>query len=76
MDTLKAIAEKSGYKLLCDPAVLEEVLAQGNPSKRIAPTRIKHDPKITPIKPYEYGKSVLVCIEVEYRSLTYVCVYV
>eukprot|EP01034_Spumella_vulgaris_P025764 gene25764-32253_t len=51
---LKEIADKSDFKMLLDPAVLEMILTAGNPEFRIAPLRIRHDPTITPILPYEH----------------------
>ncbi len=54
LPVLKEIADKSDFKMLLDPAVLEMILIAGNPEFRIAPLRIRHDPAITPISPYEH----------------------
>eukprot|EP01034_Spumella_vulgaris_P035057 gene35057-43226_t len=54
LEVLKSIAEKSDFKLLLDPVVLKTTLLRGNPDKRIAPVRIRHDPTITAISPFEH----------------------
>lgn len=53
---MRNFAERTNFKLLSNPKVVEEILGKGNADKRIAPVKIKHEPNITPIEPYEHGE--------------------
>jgi hypothetical protein len=44
---------------LAEPTVVETLLAKGNAEKRIAPVKIKHEPNITPLEPYDHGKCLI-----------------
>jgi hypothetical protein len=37
--------------------VLKDILLRGDKINRISPVRIRHEPNITPIEPYQYGKT-------------------
>jgi hypothetical protein len=56
LEVLKLIAEKSDFKMLLDPTVLKSTLLRRNPERRIAPVRIRHDPSITALSPFEHSK--------------------
>ncbi len=55
LNVLQKFADQIDFKLATDPAVLEETLLAGDLENKIAPIRINHDPKITPVTPFEHG---------------------
>jgi hypothetical protein len=58
---LREFAERMEIKMLLDPSKSKELLADGDPEHNIKRVVLKHDPKISPINPYE-------CIYSKYKK--------
>jgi hypothetical protein len=56
---LQLLAEKSEISFPTNPTVLKDILLRGDKANRIAPVRIRHEPLITPIEPYQHSKPPL-----------------
>jgi hypothetical protein len=75
---LREYADRLEFKLMLDPERAEKQLAQGDPESGIAGVVIRHEPDITPLKPFQfiYGKFDPLCEDLYFRPKEYqICEY-